>query len=156
MSYTGNLGILLSNPILSIDNKDTYVSSFYGSYSPYDHVVLKSIFYLVLSTQSRCINKYVFLAVVLNLSVYGISGGSGNIRNNKPVFAYKLVDYGALSYIGLTNYGNLDGIVLFLSSRIFGKVAYHLFKQISKPLLVNCRYRERFSDPEVIKLIDIK
>ena len=79
MSNAGNFGILLCHTFCGINHQKNDIGPLNGSYRTDNTVTFKIFFNFILSADSGRINKYIFLAMVLNDSINGISGRTGNV-----------------------------------------------------------------------------
>ena len=79
MCDSRDLGILIGNTVLSINDKNGNIRSLNGSDGTKYHIMLKFVFYLALSAKSGRINECVLLAVIFHIGIYRISCCSCNI-----------------------------------------------------------------------------
>ena len=87
MCNSGDLCILLRNAFLGINDHNHNVRPLHCGYRTDNTVALQFFFDFIFAAESRCVDKYIGRTVVDNLCIHCISGSSGNIRYNDPVFS---------------------------------------------------------------------
>ena len=92
MGDSCNFGILLCHTLRGINQDHDHIGTLYRSNRTDYAVTLNIFFYLSFSAQAGSIYEDIVSSLPGNLRVHRIPGCSGNIRNNYPVFAQKLID----------------------------------------------------------------
>ena len=91
MGNTGDLGILLCHALHGVDHHQDHIGPLHCRDSTDDAVTLQFLFDFILPPEAGCINKYIFLSIVDDLGINGISGGTCHIGNNHSLLSQKLV-----------------------------------------------------------------
>ena len=87
MGNSCNLGILLGNAFLGIDDEDHHVGTFHRPHGTDDHITLQFFFDFIFPAKSRRINEDVFPADMNHFRIDGVSGHSRDIGYDHPVFS---------------------------------------------------------------------
>ena len=155
MCNTGNLCILLGHTFRCINHNNDHICTLYCSNCT-DYTVTFQFFFDFAFTAKPCrINKDIFSVFPFNFCIDGISGRSGNVRNNHAILTEKLVDQGRFTYVWFSDDCNLRNIIIFICVCIFREFLYDFIQHITNTGTVCCGNCNRFSYSQIIKLIDI-
>ncbi len=122
MGNSGDLRILLRNAFLCIDHQYHDLRTFHGTDGTDDHVTLQFFLDLVLPAKTGSINEDIFFAVISDLSIYRISGGTRDIRNDQTVLTKQFVDQGRLCRHWVSNDSHTGAVILFFLRLLLIKI----------------------------------
>ena len=92
MGNTCDLCILLCDALFCINYNNDYIRTVYCCYSTDDTVALQVFFDLILTAQSCCIDKHIFLSVVPDIRIDCITGRTCNIGHDHAVLLCQFID----------------------------------------------------------------
>ena len=155
MSNSCDLGILFCNTFLRIDHHDYHICALHSGHCTYNTISFQFLFYFAFSSKSCSINENIFSVLIGYLRIYGISGGSGYIRDDHSVFSQNLIDQRGFSHIRFSYHCDPGDLVFRLFFRYPLEMLCHPFQHISQPQHRSCRDWHRLADSQIIKFIGI-
>ena len=94
MSDSCDFCILFGHTLGRIDHNDTHIGALHCRHGTDDTVTLDFFLDLILTAQSCCIDKHIFLSVVPDIRIDCITGRTCNIGHDHAVLLCQFIDQG--------------------------------------------------------------
>ena len=137
MSIARHLGILLGKAFGGVDENHADIRPVHRHVRAEDAVALHIFQYLGFSPDAGGIDEDKLPVLVFDAGIHSITGGSGDVRDNHPVFPGQTVDEGGFAYVGLADHGNFDRIVVLSLFLLGRQVFQHLIQKVAGTVAVN-------------------
>ena len=156
MGDSGDLRILLRNTFLCIDHQYHHLGTLYGTDGTDDHITLQFFLDLVLPAKTGSINEDIFFAVISDLGIHRISGGTRDIRNDQTVLTQQFVDQGRLADIGLSDDGHTGAVILFFLCLFLIKIFRYGLQHVTDSQTIHRRDRMGIANTQIVEFVDIR
>lgn len=119
MRQTGDLGVLLGDTLLSVDENEADVAALNSHGGPQNAVFFDVVIYLGLFPHTGGVDEIIFAVLVLKVAVDGVAGGAGYVADDDPLLAQNAVGEAGFAHVGLSDNGHLYhvGVVLLIRFR---------------------------------------
>ena len=156
MRQTGDLGVLLGDTLLSIDENEADVAALNSHGGPQNAVFFDVVIYLGLFPHTGGVDEIIFAILVLEVAVDGVAGGAGYIADDNAFLAQNTVRQAGFTYIGLSDNGHLYHVGVVLLIRFRRKILDAFVQQIAGAVAVNGGDSHGVAQTQVVELIEIR
>ena len=137
VSQTCDLGVLLGDAVIGVDEDQTHIAALNGHGGPEDAVLLDGVVHLGLFAHTGGVNEVIFAGLIFKIGVNGVPCGARHIADDDPLLAQDTVGKAGLAYIGLADDGHLDHIVILLRPVLGGEVLKAGVQQVTGAVAVD-------------------
>ncbi len=98
---------------------------------PQGAVILDTVLHTCLTSQPRRIDEDDAAAVITEFAVDGVTGGTGDLRHNRPVLADQPVHEAGFPHVGFSDHRHADGVVFRVKIRSVGQPLQNQIQEIA-------------------------
>ena len=156
MRLACDLGILFGHALGSVDHNDAHIGTLDRHERAHDREFLDLLLDLGLTADTCGINKGKLTVLVVQLSVYAVSGGTGDIGYNDALLTEDTVEQAGFADVGLTDECNANASLVLVVLFLGREVLECFVEQVARAVAVQCGNAEGFTQTEVIELVELR
>ena len=155
MRITRNLLVLLCDALGRIDHHEHDVGAVDGAQRTHDAVALDGLVNLAAAAHAGRVDQHVFLAILDEMRVDGVTRRARDVADDDAVFAENLVDDGRLADIRTADDGDADLVFGLVLARLLRERCDDGVEEIAEVHGVRRRNADGVAEAEAVKLIDV-
>ena len=155
MDIACDLGVLLGNAVLRVDDDQRDVGAAHGGQCAHDAIALDG-FLLdgALAADARGVNDVVALSVAHEGRVDGVARGARDVGNHGALLAENPVDEARLAHVRSADDGDLNGVLVLLGGiLVLREAADHLIEQVAQAQHVRGGDGKRIAQAQRVEVV---
>ena len=155
MGQAGDLGILLGDALIGVDEDQAHVAAVDGGDGAHVGILLNGVVHLRLAAHAGGVDEAVLAEFVFVVAVDGVAGGARHVGDDGALRAQDLIEQAGLAHVGLAHDGDADNVVLLLGLLLGREVCHAEIQQVAGAVAVDGGHLDGIAQAQGVELIHL-